>query len=472
MKFPRWLLWFLFFLFLLWLIWFIAPSHKMVVIKSYVNWNVVLDPKITPAQRDSIVKLITDDVSNVSSAGPQPVNDSFSVTFGNDIFNTIDSAQRPKKLFLFRKRFRLINPSVHYCSCKDSLLWNLQADLEYDGSGGSVPVTSKPRGTTAQGGIVSLGNNDSINKPLSAGSIINPAGILSFPDGAAISKSGFISVIDTGIDTTKFEENIRGAVIPFGDHGSRNVIIDQNAGDYKDRNDVFHGTSVAAIILNEYRRQDANKQLPQLMIFKALDDSGRGDLFALCCAMRHSIDERASVINVSAGYYGPANDVLNYYLHMSMQNKIPVIAAAGNYMGEMNNPVCEESTNNQTLLGNSNLFYPACASADSVNYSVVAVTGLHKMDTPCYYQNYSNQYVTVGVVNEPDSNCCIFRLPYFRDGVALEGTSFATPVVSGRLGHALMNGLAPISYSDYIRPLIVNPHNAPPRLVTRFYIMN
>ena len=92
---------------------------------------------------------------------------------------------------------------------------------------------------------------------------------------------------------------------------------------------------------------------------------------------------------------------------------------------------------------------------DTMRYCVISVTGLRQQDAPCYYQNFSSEYVTVGVINQiVDTNCCVFTLPFFKNNIALEGTSFATPVVSGRLAHALMNGISPVSYSDFITLLI------------------
>ena len=46
------------------------------------------------------------------------------------------------------------------------------------------------------------------------------------------------------------------------------------------------------------------------MVLKAMDDSGRGDVFGMACAILQSINSKAKLINISAGYYGKADSVL------------------------------------------------------------------------------------------------------------------------------------------------------------------
>jgi hypothetical protein len=469
MKFSKWLIWLILLLILVCLIYcFYRPRHNQVTVKNYVNWNVVLNPRVTSQQRDSIVRRIKNEINNISERDTLS-GKSFIYPYLN--YNNIVSQVSGQ--FSKKVKFRLTNATEHYCSCKDSLLFNLQADLELDSSGGSIPVTTRPKppSTHASGDIDFLSNNDSTSKPTGE-SIFTGGAKLDYPAGYIINKDGFIAVIDTGIDSTMLDNNTWKVVMPFSPNGSQNVLIGMNPDNFKDNNSVRHGTSVTSIILNEFYRQSYSKMLPELMILKALDDSGKGDLFSLCCALGHAVRNHAKVINISAGYYGEENEVLNYYLHFCKMNGIPVIAAAGNYEGKRDRTVCDPAVNNGAALGDGLFFYPACVSPDTSLYSVMSVTGLRTSDSSCYYQNFSSKYVTVGVMNKiNEANCCAFTLSYFRDGIGLEGSSFATPVVSGRLAHSIITGTRPGSYLELLErlhagvPSAVNP-------VTKTYIVN
>ena len=421
---------------------------KKVVSKNFINWNLVFNEQLTHVQRDLLAKKIIHDINIVSNSGPINSNDSFAVYFNNNFYDSL-------RVQAHGRKFKLVNAGAFYCQCQDSLLWNLRADLQIDESGGSVPQHPKPTSTGPQGGIDFLSYNDSSGMPATQGTIFDGTRKLGFPEGLSISTSGFISVIDTGIDSTLLDAGVRESILPFGENGSQNVMLDAQPNQYLDASYVRHGTSVASIILNEYYRQDPNRKLPRLMVLKAMDDSGRGDVFGMACAILQSINSKAKLINISAGYYGEADSVLNHFMHLSKEANIPIIAAAGNYRGAAANDVCRTDINKGALLGDTLLFYPACVSPDTMRYSVISVTGLQQQNVPCYYQNFSSEYVTIGVINQiVDTNCCEFTLPFFKNNIALEGTSFATPVVSGRLAHALMNGTSPVSYSDFITLLL------------------
>jgi hypothetical protein len=67
--------------------------------------------------------------------------------------------------------------------------------------------------------------------------------------------------------------------------------------------------------------------------------------------------------------------------------------------------------------------------------NLVSVTGLSLENGsnrvfPCFYQNYCDTIVTVGVLNDESKPCCRYNVEFLRDPI--EGTSFATPIVSGR----------------------------------------
>jgi subtilisin family serine protease len=199
-----------------------------------------------------------------------------------------------------------------------------------------------------------------------------------------------------------------------------------------------HGTAVAAIALNSYYRSSDTTSLPKLMVVKVLNDEGAGTVFDLCCGLHYATRNHATVINASLGYFQSdasvnENEVLEYYLAKCRADSIPVIAAAGN-TGEIENRdlLCMPNTTGSNRMSATNMFLPASYAQDPDKFSVISVTGLGKPGIPCYYQNFSEQFVTMGVLNMgAETNCCSYKLPFFFR--AVDGTSYAAPVVSGRL---------------------------------------
>jgi hypothetical protein len=70
--------------------------------------------------------------------------------------------------------------------------------------------------------------------------------------------------------------------------------------------------------------------------------------------------------------------------------------------------------------------HPGCFSNTLTN--VICVTGLESNTMSCYYQNYSSDFVTVGVRTNTSSThlCCTFPVSILEKGC--EGSSFATPI--------------------------------------------
>ena len=126
-----------------------------------------------------------------------------------------------------------------------------------------------------------------------------------------------------------------------------------------------------------------------------------------------------------------------HYVQTATNKGIPIIAAAGNTVGKhAPDPLCDpkENTNNRlqfTAGSVAHLFYPACFSEKLDN--LIAINQLQRISAPtaqllpCFYQNYSEHYVNAGVLN--NNQCCGFSIM----GNEIEGSSFATPVVTGIL---------------------------------------
>src|SRR4029079_3911725 len=94
---------------------------------------------------------------------------------------------------------------------------------------------------------------------------------------------------------------------------------------------------------------------------------------------------------------------------------VPVITAAGNMNPRNKGESCDNRENTPNLLTGSHLFFPACYSLPNL----VSVTGYSHMNMPCYFQNYSKDFITVGVLNDSPDECCSYRLPFING--AIEG---------------------------------------------------
>ncbi len=71
----------------------------------------------------------------------------------------------------------------------------------------------------------------------------------------------------------------------------------------------------------------------------------------------------------------------------------------------------------------------------------------------CYYQNFSEKYITVGAYEKGPSigNCCMFQMAFLDQPI--EGSSFATPVLTAVLMKELLSKTQDIkSYIDKNMP--------------------
>src|SRR5205085_11619751 len=111
-----------------------------------------------------------------------------------------------------------------------------------------------------------------------------------------------IAILDSGIDTTKFENGFRTEILWHGAGGSKNMIFGEDVNDYMDNYSVKHGTSVATIALTSFNKSGDSTELPKLMVVRVLNSEGEGTVFELCCGLKYASDNHATVINASLGY--------------------------------------------------------------------------------------------------------------------------------------------------------------------------
>ena len=329
-----------------------------------------------------------------------------------------------------------------YCPC-DSFLTNMDVTI-VGGSGGSIspPPTNPKTGPTGDyivsNNIIDFQVSDSsqpthydVMNKISI-PILNAALTHKIPIDKRI-----LAIIDTGLDTAAFSSDIRGLLWKDSSNPTiYDVVPGHDPYDTKslyDTNKVKHGTSAAALAIS----QITNKSLPKIMAIKAFDQHEQGSIYTVSCALSYAIQKKATFINASWGYFGEADSVLLLYVQTASNKGITIIAAAGNTVGQhAPKPLCEpiENINNKlqsTSASISHLFYPACFSEQLDN--LVAINQLQRVSSPaagllpCFYQNYSEHYVNAGVLN--NNPCCGFSIM----GNEIEGSSFATPVVTGIL---------------------------------------
>ncbi|HEV3222480.1 MAG TPA: S8 family serine peptidase [Puia sp.] len=400
-----------------------VESHDTITTKHWISWNLLF----TPTSVGTSAQVIQDfeDTLNKYVKG---INPDASLSF-----------------------------EFHYCPC-DSLLTNIDATLVY-GSGNSVPPPpTKPN--PGPSGDYTLAKNldtymaersDSAINVLDSVNIKNrdAAVLIAGTTGTIFDKT--LAVIDTGLDTFLYKKiypnTIWNGNILWQDPAKPtlfDVVLGEPNNTLIDDNEVRHGTAATYIALSQMQlKKMQNGQMPKIMSIRAFDKGEKGSIYTVSCALSYAIQHKADYINASWGYYGAQDPVLRRYIKIADRASIRVIAAAGN------SPIIHETAKICKKLDNDlndldrldikdSLFYPACFASTIDN--VVSVTQLSPdapavfpNAVPCYYQNYSPKYITVGALDKNPRNdvCCTFSIPFMSR--AIEGSSFATPAATGIL---------------------------------------
>jgi Subtilase family len=369
-----------------------------------------------------------------------------------------------------------------HCPC-DTLLTNMDATLLY-GSGNSVPPPpTQPN--PGPSGDYTLGNNFNMYIPgyldsnyLDTKNLTpNLTAIVRGPSSGQYNKT--LAVIDTGLDTLLFRKAYPNTIwsgdLLWQDENNTtlfNVVIGERTDVLMDSTHFKHGTAVTGVVLSQMNIMSPNR-IPQIMSIRAFDDSEKGSIYTVSCAMSYAIQNNADFINASWGYFGKEDPVLKSYLVKASKKSIRIIAAAGNTPGHHDqSKICNPSVNHRNSLDRlrrlDSLFYPACFAPVIPN--LVSVTQLHlrlippakPVKIPCYYQNFSSNYITVGTLEEstPNSICCEFKPPFLAQGI--EGSSFATPVLTG----ILMSRVTEKSLD--IKDYILNNNDNRPAVTSQF----
>jgi hypothetical protein len=341
-----------------------------------------------------------------------------------------------------------------HCPC-DPLLTNMDVTAVFPSGQPVQPPPTKPNpGPT---GDYTLGNNFKMYVPEFKDSLRNDSPsyyhspVRFVADTPGSPQHRVLAVIDTGLDTLRFNlayrNTVWGGKLLWQDPTGRtlfNVVLNEPTDILTDQTKVKHGTSVTEISLAQLLRL-GNGHIPQIMSIRAFDDSEIGSIYTVSCALSYAAQHNVDFINASWGYFGVADSVLFKYLKRASDSNIRIVAAAGNSPFPHDaGKVCENTLNDlndlERLRKKDSLFYPAGFAPDITN--LVSVTQLRQHSTsglggqdliPCFYQNYSSKYITVGAYGNTvlSAPCCTFTIPILRDPI--EGSSFATPVITAKL---------------------------------------
>ena len=255
-----------------------------------------------------------------------------------------------------------------------------------------------------------------------------------------------VAVFDTGVDpaiTSKY-------TIPLADVCYRPAARgwnfangnDQTQDDFQGR----HGTKVAKFIVDQvhaYKHQRVN-----IIPVKIFDRDGNTSLFKILCAFSYAQQSGIKIINASFGFYwhdlfNPPALFSDYIQTHLTDNGILLIASAGNRDISEDNAVTSTGLVSTADLRDlaKHPVYPAVLSGHLGNV-ITVTTVFSPQDAISLQQNHSKRFVMIGV--NGDGQCTVTGVPApteefcFRDpldptAVPVHGSSFATPIVTGRI---------------------------------------
>lgn len=209
-----------------------------------------------------------------------------------------------------------------------------------------------------------------------------------------------VAVLDTGVLSA--HEALAGCLAPGGyDFVDGDADPEDTAdgldgdGDGEIDEGAGHGTMVAGLV--HLVAPDA-----RILPIRVLDDEGTGRTFALARGIRHALEQGADVINLSLGLTQHTYLIQDEVL-LAADQDVPIVAAAGNLAAE------------------APPYYPA------MDPQALSIAALDSSDVKAPFSNWHRSVDLsapgVGIL-----------APYHDGGYAIgEGTSFATPFVSGQV---------------------------------------
>ncbi|MFC5408374.1 S8 family serine peptidase [Larkinella bovis] len=215
-----------------------------------------------------------------------------------------------------------------------------------------------------------------------------------------------------------------------------------------------HGTLVTSLIHEQLRTNEWASKNVRFMYLKTYSLNGKGTLFNNLCALSYARQKGAQLINASWGFYSPKESLLlGYFIkELSATNRVLVVAA-GNANGDLERSPFGLVPSSYYRNLETNPFWPARYSgayqhvitATTIHPTTKALASKHTSDdflaySVCADQNYSDPFVNVGVYNNrnrPNPYCSVLNITAPNQGAMASGSSFAAPVVTGRLAARL-----------------------------------
>lgn len=268
-----------------------------------------------------------------------------------------------------------------------------------------------------------------------------------------------VAVLDTGLDTAGLKKYLlkTGVVncIPQSEFGWN--FIDHN-NNYRDNDPVKHGTTVTQFIIDQVNQYKTNPI--EIVPVKTHDGNGMSDLYTILCAFAYAQKMGANIVNASFGFYSPRLELISRYpvdpnirllkeyieYYLTKKN-ILLVTAAGNkddvnernafYLHQLVRPALAYPTDPRDLDQVS--FYPASLARDKAFSNVISATTTYN-ETVSSHQNFSESVVDIGVDADAKlldavsgENMYVFNNPRMPRGETVTGSSFATPIVTGKL---------------------------------------
>ena len=232
-----------------------------------------------------------------------------------------------------------------------------------------------------------------------------------------------IAVIDTGVLPTHIsvqsalkvnEDEIPGNNIDDDQNGYVDDIYGMNIIDSLAMSDPNgHGTFVAGIITANIPTGHNIK----VMLARAFDDTGRGELFDIICSIYYATDNGADIINMSANYKGQMSKALKHAIQYAETQGTMFITSAGN--------------DSLDLYHTETKYWPATFSIMQGINNIITVTALDNAGQLLDDANYSDTIATIAAIGEgiyAPSNHDDEHYDY------ISGTSVSTPLVALSLG--------------------------------------
>jgi len=306
------------------------------------------------------------------------------------------------------------------CGChKEIDLWRFSSAAEVDAVRSFLngKVEQRSSDTESDGGP----NRSNILTP----SYINDQKlIVSNPDGGmGTDTEVVIAVIDTGVLPNHVsiqsalkvnEDEIPDNSTDDDDNGYVDDIYGVNIIDSLSMSDPNgHGTFVAGTITANIPTGHNIK----VMLARAFDEMGRGELFDIICSIYYAADNGADIISMSANYKGEMSKALKHAVQYAGTQGIMFVTSAGN-----------DTINLHQV---ETKYWPATLSVIDGVSNVITVTALNNEGELLEGANSSDEVVTIAAIGEgiyAPSNQHSEHYDY------ITGTSVSAPLVALSLG--------------------------------------